>query len=98
MKGQGETIYAFLFYGTIAILIIYFLFFRNNQSGGVTPTDIPSPTADIVNYTPIPTSTYRYCQGYGYLYCWNTGNLSPHHLGHPVYGDHLCTYQELGCQ
>jgi len=31
-----------------------------------------------------------------YWYCWDTGNPTPHHLGHPVYGDHLCTDQELG--
>jgi hypothetical protein len=30
-----------------------------------------------------------------YWYCWNTGDPSPHHLGHPVSGDHLCSDSEL---
>ena len=30
-----------------------------------------------------------------YWYCWDTGNPSPHHLGHPVSGDHLCSDSEL---
>ena len=101
MKGKGETIYTFLFYGIIAVLVIWFVFFRNNPGGSlgsVPASETPIPTVDFVTYTPIPTYTYRYCQGYGYWYCWNSGNPAPHHVGHPVYGDHLCTYQELGCQ
>lgn len=34
--------------------------------------------------------------GQGYWYCWDSGSPDPHHLGHPVTGDHLCTTQELG--
>lgn len=30
-----------------------------------------------------------------YWYCWNSGALSPHHLNHPVSGDHLCSDAEL---
>lgn len=30
-----------------------------------------------------------------YWYCWDTGAPDPHHLGHVVSGDHLCTSQEL---
>lgn len=30
-----------------------------------------------------------------YFYCWNSGSLQPHHIGHPIAGDHLCTYGEL---
>jgi hypothetical protein len=30
-----------------------------------------------------------------YWYCWDTGPLQPHHLGHRVLTDHLCTDQEL---
>lgn len=30
-----------------------------------------------------------------YYYCWNTGAPAPHHLGHPVSGDHLCNDSEL---
>jgi hypothetical protein len=30
-----------------------------------------------------------------YLYCWDTGDPSPHHLGHHVSGDHYCTDKEL---
>ena len=30
-----------------------------------------------------------------YWYCWDTGAAEPHHLGHPVSGDHLCTQSEL---
>jgi hypothetical protein len=35
-----------------------------------------------------------------YYYCWDSGSPRPHHLGHQVSGDHLCTKQELtasGC-
>jgi hypothetical protein len=35
-----------------------------------------------------------------YWYCWDEGDPSPHHLGYPVSGDHLCTDEELdasGC-
>lgn len=31
----------------------------------------------------------------GYWYCWDSGLGSPHHLGYPIAGDHLCTYGEL---
>lgn len=31
----------------------------------------------------------------GEWYCWNTGLLAPHHIGHRVLGDHLCTWGEL---
>ena len=30
-----------------------------------------------------------------YWYCWNDGHAGPHHLGHRVIGDHLCTVGEL---
>lgn len=30
-----------------------------------------------------------------YWYCWDSGNPDPHHLGHPVSGDHLCSQGEL---
>lgn len=30
-----------------------------------------------------------------YYYCWDSGNLEPHHVGHPISGDHLCNDQEL---
>lgn len=31
-----------------------------------------------------------------YWYCWDSGTPRPHHLGHHVAGDHLCTDAELG--
>jgi hypothetical protein len=31
-----------------------------------------------------------------YWYCWNVGPALPHHYGHHVVGDHLCTDAELG--
>jgi hypothetical protein len=31
-----------------------------------------------------------------YYYCWNSGPPSPHHLGHYVSGDHVCTDKEIG--
>jgi hypothetical protein len=31
----------------------------------------------------------------GYWYCWDSGDPKPHHLGHYVSGDHLCTDGEL---
>lgn len=34
--------------------------------------------------------------GQRYWYCWDVGSPSPHHLGHRVAGDHLCSNAELG--
>lgn len=31
----------------------------------------------------------------GYWYCWDSGDLKPHRIGHGVSGDHLCTWGEL---
>lgn len=31
----------------------------------------------------------------GDWYCWDKGEPRPHHLGHYVVGDHLCTWGEL---
>lgn len=31
----------------------------------------------------------------GYWYCWDAGPALPHQLGHPVAGDHFCTFAEL---
>ncbi|MFF1763183.1 hypothetical protein [Streptomyces sp. NPDC058249] len=30
-----------------------------------------------------------------YWYCWDSGPKDPHHIGHRVSGDHLCTRGEL---
>lgn len=30
-----------------------------------------------------------------YWYCWDTGDPSPHHLGHYVDNDHYCSVGEL---
>jgi hypothetical protein len=30
-----------------------------------------------------------------YWYCWDQGAKKPHHLGHPVAGDHVCSDDEL---
>ena len=37
------------------------------------------------------------CRSYSqtYWYCWDSGTPQPHHLGHPVSGDHYCTDAEL---
>ena len=36
------------------------------------------------------------CHSQSYWYCWDIGDPAPHHLGHPVSGDHLCSDSELG--
>ena len=104
-KIKGEQIYAILFYSIIAFLVIYFLFFRHNQINSPSSLEniTPIPTEDIFVPTNIPTPIIYQQPVYqnspvtqSYWYCWDTGNPSPHHLGHPVYGDHLCTNQELG--
>lgn len=34
-----------------------------------------------------------------YWYCWdNPAEGGPHHLGHPVLGDHICSDEELKSQ
>lgn len=38
---------------------------------------------------------YHAAMSQSYWYCWDSGNLSPHHLGYSVSGDHLCSKQEL---
>jgi len=30
-----------------------------------------------------------------YWYCWDQGDKAPHHLGHYVEGDHVCSNAEL---
>jgi len=30
-----------------------------------------------------------------YWYCWDHGDKAPHHLGHYVEGDHVCSDSEL---
>jgi hypothetical protein len=30
-----------------------------------------------------------------YWYCWDQGDKAPHHLGHYVDGDHVCSDDEL---
>src|SRR5579859_1559564 len=37
-------------------------------------------------------------QTQSYLYCWDTGDPRPHHFGHRVAGDHLCSDEELKTQ
>lgn len=97
MKSKNNIIISILFYGLIAFLVIYFLFFRHNQTSFSPSSDniTPTPTADIFIPTSTPFPTFSPVTQ-SYWYCWNVGNPSPHHLGHPVYGDHLCTNQELG--
>ncbi len=95
-KNHKETIMAVLFYGII-IAAIYFYFNHKQQNiyqDNITPiptedTFTPTNTPAPIIYQSSPVTQY-------YWYCWDTGNPSPHHLGHHVYGDHLCTNQELG--
>jgi hypothetical protein len=35
------------------------------------------------------------CNRNHYWYCWDTGSPAPHHAGHPIVGDHLCSDSEL---
>lgn len=30
-----------------------------------------------------------------YWYCWDEGAVEPHHYGHPLEGDHVCSDDEL---
>jgi hypothetical protein len=68
------------------------------------------PPADGQPTTAPPTTTDRFANGIphilddpneaatsveGYWYCWNNGPLMPHHLGHRMPNDHLCTWGEL---
>lgn len=43
--------------------------------------------SSFVDRTHAPSQTY--------WYCWDYGDPDPHHIGHPVEGDHLCTPDEL---
>ncbi|HYT44593.1 MAG TPA: hypothetical protein VEP90_19845 [Methylomirabilota bacterium] len=94
MKDKNN-LYGILFYGIIALLAIYFLFFRHNQTyfNGVNIT--PSPTEDVYAPTSNPLNCPN-CVTQSYWYCWDNGTPGHHHFGHHVYGDHFCTNQELG--
>jgi hypothetical protein len=35
------------------------------------------------------------CSSNTYWYCWDSGPKSPHHLGYPTTGDHVCSDDEL---
>src|SRR5437868_11575510 len=92
MKNKN-TLYGILFYGIIALLAIYFLFFRYNRtfSNGDSITPIPTEDFSVPTTSSNQQPVYQYAPiTQSYLYCWNRGNPAPHHLGHPVYGDHLC--------
>ena len=39
---------------------------------------------------------WQHFQQQSYWYCYDTGAPSPHHLGHVISGDHLCSSAELG--
>jgi hypothetical protein len=67
----------------------------NNNS--VSPSDSPDyPSDSESDISTIPTVDTEDAVTQSYLYCWNYGPPQPHHLGHPVSGDHLCTNRELG--
>ncbi|MFJ4517468.1 hypothetical protein [Streptomyces sp. NPDC088816] len=64
--------------------------FRHGPSMHSQPTPTPTPTIHVIDNPELPDDAIH-----GYWYCWNTGALAPHHLGHRVSGDHLCTRGEL---
>lgn len=55
-----------------------------------TPDSGPDPTSSLIDDPNQPDDEVE-----GYWYCWNTGPLNPHHLGHRIPTDHLCTWGEL---
>ena len=61
----------------------------NPPQQSITATTTPAVKADSTTQSPSPTFSQSY------LYCWNSGALSPHHLGHYVPNDHICSDQEL---
>jgi hypothetical protein len=57
---------------------------------------VPAPTPTVATapvFTAPQSSGSQVTQSY--WYCWDTGPPAPHHLGHPVNGDHFCTSGEL---
>lgn len=87
----------FLAIAGAAIAINYYHNHRTVVEGANTTLNPTPPPAQPTQPTPqLPTQPLpdnRVTQYY--WFCWDTGNPSPHHLGHHVYGDHYCTNQEL---
>lgn len=55
------------------------------------PSYSPAPSEDTTDTTEDTDNEVTQ----SYYYCWDSGAPEPHHYGHPVSGDHLCTNAEL---
>lgn len=87
---KNDNLIGFLVYGIIIFGVIIYLAFYQQK-----------PTIQNTYYVPTAIPTIYNCNTVHqyYLYCWDNGDPSPHHLGYRVYGDHFCTDRELGkCQ
>lgn len=74
----------------------YYVFCKDNGTYDIKSSDelqneFESDRADYESESQGTIRTYSQT----YWYCWDTGESNPHHIGHPVSGDHYCTNQEL---
>lgn len=81
--------------GAAGIALLSLFATDSSSAPAATPTvadatDTPGPLPSITNNPAAPDDEVE-----GYWYCWNTGTLGPHHLGHRIPTDHLCTWGEL---
>lgn len=61
----------------------------------MTPAAYNGPMRVVLVLSLIAALLVGGCHSQTYWYCWNTGSPQPHHLGHPVSGDHYCSDEEL---
>jgi hypothetical protein len=94
----------FIFFGSLLLSATVVYAFMPKKLRGAGPFDKESQERDkrIVGAVVLTVAAwivgaiiYHAYMTQSYWYCWDSGNLSPHHLGYSVSGDHLCSKQEL---
>lgn len=95
---------ALLAFGILAVIFFGLLFTIDHlPNNNKEPIQVQSSTGE--GYEPLDIRTPEEINGtagknepptsQSYWYCWDKGDPSPHHLGYPVDGDHICNDLEL---
>jgi hypothetical protein len=102
----GEVVGGVLAYAILAWLLwmAWYLYSTNVDGYDYHWQNLLNPRYQVTSGPPaapvLPLPTYTPWQPGDpvpntYWYCWDSGAPSPHHEGHPLSNDHLCTPQEL---
>ena len=86
-----DTLFKWVFGIIIAFFVLLIIAGLVQKSKDSTVVD----TNPVMYYVPSPTPYIDNRVTQYYWYCWDNGDPQPHHFGHYVYGDHLCTNGEL---